>query len=278
MGFFSKIDIQGIEWIDQIFEGRNKAYGAYVLRKNEVKNVITGVVAAIFALVLVLLVPRALAVISGNNGKELVIIDRVSLSKPPITDPELKPIKVKIEVPKLPHAATVKFTAPKVEPDELVRPADLAPAVNEIAHSQIGSVSTPGTSEGVDLPQENPSLGKQAGEKDNQPFFTVEEMPVYPGGDAGLLGELGRYLGKHYPSAAIQNGLEGRVTVKFVVERDGSVSNVEVISGQDLGGGLPEVAIQAVKLLKHFKPGKQNGIPVRVYYNVPLTFQLQSGN
>ena len=198
MGFFSKIDIQGIEWIDQIFEGRNKAYGAYVLRKNEVKNVITGVVAAIFALVLVLLVPRALAVISGNNGKELVIIDRVSLSKPPITDPELKPIKVKIEVPKLPHAATVKFTAPKVEPDELVRPADLAPAVNEIAHSQIGSVSTPGSSESIDLPQEKPSLGAEAGERSNDPFTYVGQMPVYPGGDAGLLGELSKYLGKHY--------------------------------------------------------------------------------
>lgn len=104
-------------------------------------------------------------------------------------------------------------------------------------------------------------------------FVKVENPPVYPGGEEGLMSDLSKYLGKHYPEEARKNNVQGRVTVHFIVEKDGSISTIAVLRGKELGGGLAENSVNAVKSLKRFKPGMQQGKPVRVSYAVPITYQ-----
>ena len=102
-------------------------------------------------------------------------------------------------------------------------------------------------------------------------FTIVEEMPEYPGG----LSKLTDYLTKNikYPQMARESGIQGRVFVNFVVEPDGSVSNINVM--RSLGGGCDEEAVRVVKNMPKWKPGKQRGKPVRVSYILPIVFKLQ---
>ena len=102
-------------------------------------------------------------------------------------------------------------------------------------------------------------------------FQIVEEMPQFPGGDAKLL----EYVATHikYPQIARETGIQGRVFVGFVVEPDGSVSNVKILRG--IGGGCDEEAVRVIKSLPKWKPGKQRGKAVRVSYQIPVLFKLQ---
>lgn len=109
-------------------------------------------------------------------------------------------------------------------------------------------------------------------EVDEQQIFTVvESMPEFPGG----MGALMKYLAENikYPDLAKESGIQGRVFINFVVEPDGSISNVKVLRG--IGGGCDEEAVRVVKSMPNWKPGKQRGKPVRVSYNLPVKFTLQ---
>jgi protein TonB len=102
-------------------------------------------------------------------------------------------------------------------------------------------------------------------------FHIVEEMPAFPGGEAKLM----EYVGKNikYPQIARETGIQGRVFIGFVVEPDGSVSNVKLLRG--IGGGCDEEAMRVVKSMPKWKPGKQRGKAVRVSYQIPVFFKLQ---
>jgi periplasmic protein TonB len=102
-------------------------------------------------------------------------------------------------------------------------------------------------------------------------FTVVESMPEFPGG----MGELMKYLATNikYPPLAKESGIQGRVFINFVVEPDGSISNVKVLRG--IGGGCDEEAVRVVEAMPKWKPGKQRGKPVRVSYNLPVKFTLQ---
>jgi protein TonB len=102
-------------------------------------------------------------------------------------------------------------------------------------------------------------------------FFIVEDMPEFPGGDAAL----NKYLGTsvEYPVIAQENGIQGRVYVKFVINTDGSVTDVQIARGVD--PSLDKEALRVVKNMPKWKPGKQRGKAVRVSYTVPINFVLQ---
>ena len=102
-------------------------------------------------------------------------------------------------------------------------------------------------------------------------FKSVEEQPEFPGGTAKLL----EYVQKNlkYPMMARESDIQGKVYVGFVVEKDGSITKVQVLRG--IGGGCDEEAVRVVQSLPKFKPGKQRGVPVRVQYTLPIVFKLQ---
>lgn len=103
-------------------------------------------------------------------------------------------------------------------------------------------------------------------------YTVVEQNPEFPGGMDALLQWLGTHV--EYPEEARSQGLEGKVYVTFVVERDGSISNVRVISPKETLAPLNEEAVRVVKSMPRWKPGKQRGKRVRVQFNLPIQFAL----
>lgn len=106
---------------------------------------------------------------------------------------------------------------------------------------------------------------------ENVVFIAVQEFPEFPGGEAARLSFLKEKL--RYPVLAAQLGIQGTVIVTFVVERDGSISNVSVLRG--IGGGCDEEAIRVTKLMPKWKPGIQYNQPVRTQFSMPIKYELK---
>jgi TonB family protein len=121
----------------------------------------------------------------------------------------------------------------------------------------------------VSAKKNNTTVEKTTQEEDI--FTVVEKMPSYPGGDEARIKFLKDNM--KYPQEARQKGISGRVFVSFVVEKDGSVTNVKVLRG--IGGGCDEEAIRVVSLMPAWNPGLQEGKPVRVQFNLPIVFSLE---
>jgi TonB family protein len=127
----------------------------------------------------------------------------------------------------------------------------------------------------VEVPEDQEILAMEVIEETEseeiQIFMVVEQMPEFPGGEEKLYKFLAENI--HYPQMAKESGIQGRVFVTFVVERDGSVVDIRVLRG--IGGGCDEEAIRVVKAMPKWIPGKQRGKPVRVQYNLPVKFTLE---
>ena len=102
-------------------------------------------------------------------------------------------------------------------------------------------------------------------------YKSVEQMPMYPGGDAALLRDVAENL--KYPKEAMEKGTMGRVVLRFVVNRDGSIGDAMVV--QSVSPECDQAAIQALSGLRRFEPGRDKGKPVRVWYSLPITFKME---
>src|SRR5215467_11325863 len=114
-----------------------------------------------------------------------------------------------------------------------------------------------------------PQTAVDTNKKEEIPSF-VEQMPEFPTGNEHLAEFLAQNI--RYPAAAREDGIQGRVWVRFIVLEDGTISNAEVI--KPVTGGLDKEALRVVNLMPKWKPGRQNGKPVKVYYKLPITFRL----
>lgn len=108
-------------------------------------------------------------------------------------------------------------------------------------------------------------------EDGDEPFLITEVMPEFPGGDWSMYNFIVKNL--RYPPEAKEKNIEGKVTVRFIVEKNGKVSHVECLSGHPL---LQKEALQVIKIFPNFKPGSQNGKPVRVFLTIPIRFELKN--
>lgn len=107
--------------------------------------------------------------------------------------------------------------------------------------------------------------------EEEQIFLVVENMPEFPGGESGMYNFINKNI--EYPRMAKESGISGRVFITFVVEKDGSVTDVQILRG--IGGGCDEEAVRVIKKMPRWSPGKQRGKPVRVQYRMPIKFTLQ---
>ncbi|MDN5284733.1 MAG: TonB family protein [Mucilaginibacter sp.] len=275
--FGSKLDILDQKWIDVVFSSRNKAYGAYELRRDNSKNTSRALIIAIIVFVFVVALPTIINKIQGFIPKadQKVKITDVVLLPPPPVDQTKKPPPPPPEPPK-PKVDQVRFPPPVVKPDNEVKEKD-PPTVKELQVADPGQKDQKGDPNAdirIDEPVGNSDI-KQVVEADpNQIFTSVEQIPEFPGG----LDKFGAYLSKsiRYPAVARENGTQGRVIVTFVVERDGSLTDIKVTRG--IGSGCDEEAVRVLKNSPKWKPGIQNGRPVRVQYSVPISFTLASDN
>ena len=277
----SKIDLISNEWTDLVFEGRNQAYGAYKLRKGTTKRNVWSIVIVALAAVLLFLGLQLQKMAQANKTVENTqAVQLASLQdKKKEAKVEKKPEIQKQEPEKVVEQvkSSVKFTAPVIKKDEEVKEEDEI-KLDEVQKSDkaVGAFTVEGNDEvgGAVLKAKEeiaaPEPPKHVVEE-TKIFTVVEQMPMFPGGDGALMSYLSQNI--HYPTIAAENGVQGRVVVGFVVERDGSITDVNILRGVD--PSLDKEAMRVVKSMPKWTPGKQNGSAVRVKYQVPVSFRLQ---
>ena len=280
----AKIDLTDPKWVDMVFAGKNKEYGAYQLRKGTSSRNITSILILLAAAAIVggLLVWKVQA--DKAEAERIAMMEQMELSKLQEQAKEDKK-EEKIEKPKIEQVKeipevreTQKFTAPEIKKDELVKEENQVKAMDELDKNvAVGAKDQEGTKdrtveaareavvEKVEV-KEEPKVEVQ-----QKIFDVVEQQPSFPGGNGALMQWLGQNI--HYPAVAEENGIQGRVVVSFVVEPDGSISNVQVVRGVD--PSLDKEAVRVCKQMPKWNPGKQNGQAVRVKYNLPVQFKLQ---
>lgn len=278
----AKIDLYDPKWVDMVFDGKNKSYGAFQLRKGtsgrNIKSLIILVIAA--ALVGGFL---AWKVIEQKQAEQqaayMEALELSKLQKEAKKQEKKEVVKPKVEPKKeIPVARqTQKFTAPVIKKDELVKEENQIKQMDKLDDKvAVGTENHEGTKdrnvEAVrnDIAVNTPPPAPKE-EVTNKVFDVVEVMPSFPGGQGALMS----YLNSHtkYPVVAQENGVQGRVTVSFVVERDGSITDVHVVRSVD--PSLDREAARVVSTMPNWQPGKQNGSAVRVKFNVPVQFKLQ---
>mgnify|MGYP000459273355 FL=1 len=281
----AKIDLYDPKWVDMVFAGKNKEYGAYQLRKGtsgrNIKALLILVIAA--ALVGGFL---AWKVIEQKKAEEqqayMEAMELANLQKQAKKEEKKKEqVKPKIEPKKeIPVAReTQKFTAPVIKKDELVKEENQVKQMDKLDEKvAVGTENKEGTKDrlaeavrsdiAVAAPPPPPAPKPEVS---NKVFDVVEEMPHFPGGAAALQAFLSSNT--KYPVVAQENGVQGRVIVSFVVERDGSITDVRVVRSVD--PSLDREASRVVRSMPRWSPGKQNGSAVRVKYTVPVVFRLQ---
>lgn len=270
----SKLDILNQNWIDIVFEGRNKEYGAYQLRKDNAKNTNKAVIIGGLFFILAISSPIIIKLLSSNGDEEDKVFQQteVVLATPPPIDKKAPPPPPPVEPPP-PKVDQVRFPPPVVKPDDQVVEEE-PPTIKDLEKADPGQKTLKGNPD-ADIQIENPTFGdgpvnQKVTEDSNEIFTNVEQLPRFPGGDAAF----GNFLRKNlmYPAVARENNIQGRVIVNFVVEKDGSLTDIKVLRG--LEGGLSEEAIRVLKRTPKWEPGIQNGRPVRVSFTIPILFQL----
>lgn len=265
---------------DMIFEHRNKFYGAFELRRSYSNSLRK---ATFFGTAFMLLITGSSFVYFKSQPKEVFKITcefdlsdwdelpeeemKVEVLTPPIVEPEMPP-----------PVKQLAFLPPEPIEDVLVIEEIVPPNVSDLNDAQISKVNMEGvdaTTIIFDAPPPAPVLTKEVIESGvtpvEMPFTTVEMMPEFVGGARELYKWLGNNL--RYPGAAVNAGVEGKVFVKFIVEKDGTISELEVLKG--IGFGCDEEALRTMQKMPKWNAGKQNVRAVRVYFTLPISFKLQ---
>jgi periplasmic protein TonB len=250
---------------DLLFEKRNREYGAYQLRKRYNAVMVTGLIIAVVIVCSAIIIPFIISSRSDDvlgGGSYYVKVQMESLEMPP--DEIYVP-----PPPPPPQAATIQESQKYVPPVVVDSLLDLeaAPAITDQFLNQTTSDLAVSGANGVgeDL------LTGQVGFDTDEPYIQVEVMPAFRGGN---LNKFRDWVQKRtpYPQAAVDNRIRGTVYLTFIVEKDGSVSNVTVVKGVD--PLLDNEAVKSISESPKWTPGLQSGQPVRVRFSIPLNFMF----
>lgn len=263
--------------LDIVFEGRNKEYGAYDLRKTYSRRMTIAL--SIMMLVALLVFAGVLLGDSiAKNKKANVEIKDVTLedvkeekkNEPPPPPPPPK-------LPEPPKVEIAKFTPPKIVKDEEVKEDEKPPEIEKVEEAKIGTINQEGVKdEGIVAPPVEKGTGEVVTPKvDNEDYdkvFTKVENPAeFPGGQDAWRRYLERSL--QYPEAAQEAGIQGVVRVQFIVDKEGNISEVQALN--DPGEGLAEEAVRIIKKGPKWKPAEQNGRKVIYRHIQSVTFRLE---
>ncbi|MCI9285096.1 MAG: energy transducer TonB [Muribaculaceae bacterium] len=279
------VDLSSSEWIELIFEGKNKDFGAYELRKASAKRHNRAMLVILIVLLIVALLGLlANTVLQQSDARpedqvEQAMID-YSAEEQEEEEPEEEEMqRVEEQQPEaLPEEIlnTVKATELQITRDEEVVEEIKSQDDLKETDTAVGTTDFDKGTDDLNVVREHKEEiiveeKKPEPVDDNKVFDVVEQKPQFPGGDAALL----KYVAEHirYPAMAQENNIQGRVVVQFVVTKTGSVGEVKVVRGKD--PDLDKEAVRVVKSLPKFVPGKMNGHAVNVWYTLPIQFKLQ---
>ena len=256
---------------DIVFEGKNKDYGAYVLRKRYSKYISLSTMGAtiLFALIVSYPLITAFVVHKENNDK---ITDNFRIITLENIFTEIPADKKELQLPQTnsPKTSTVKFLVPEVKPDEIVS-NEVIPTQEELSGKNPGTETIEGNSNGTDLVEEINESPEINNELPETIFTWAEEMPKFPGGDSELIKFFSQNL--VYPEIAKRAEVEGKVILSFVVDKSGNIVDIKVL--KSIGAGCDEEAMRILKIMPVWIPGKQNGNPVFTRINIPVVFKLR---
>ena len=268
----TKLNLYNPDWIELVFAGRNKSYGAFELRQHYGRTMMKAMLIA-FTTIVAASVTYTYAVGKTPGRDDRGIVVKLPPIPPPPVKPEKKPdvvVEPAAAAKPQPAAASIKFPPMKVVPNEdAINP----PKLDEIAGKEVSSETTEGKGGQEQMVDPGPvDLGGTGVEPkvDDKEYIEVQIMPQPVGGVDSLAKFLNRNL--RFPTAAQEAGISGRVIVSFVIEKDGHLTDITIVKGA--GYGMDEEAMRVLKLAKPWNPGKQNGNPVRVRYSIPMNFQL----
>jgi periplasmic protein TonB len=257
------------DYLDIIYDNRNKMYGSYELRRNYNRRtakailLLLGCVAALSSFTLV-----------GKKApmERTVVFDRdTRLSEVHIQPRVVPPVP---KQPATPPPATQQVRTTQMTPPRITRDIDAdkpLPTVTTLNNSTPGPVTASGaagTASTIGNGKDNVAQPVIVAATPKPPVRWAAKMPEFAG-------DMYSYISKvlRYPDAARESGIEGQVLIEFVVNEDGSVSDIKVVRG--IGGGCDEEAVRMVHGMPHWKPGEQNGIPVKVVFALPVKFELK---
>lgn len=265
------IDLTSNGWIDLVFRDKNKAYGAYVLRKTSSKrHIISFIILAIIA-ILVFTIPMLIRTLTPKSKVTSTEVNQ--LSKVQLDIPEENTIK-KVDVPPPPKLkSSIKFTPPVIKKDEEVQKEDEIKSQDQLHETKlsisVADVKGSDDADAVDIATLNDN--KAIVEEESKPFTVAEQMPEFPGGTDKLMGFISSNI--HYPIVAAETGIQGTVILRFVVGKTGMIENIIVLRSLDIS--CDNEAIRVVKKMPKWIPGKQNGKAVPVYFTLPVRFRLE---
>ena len=283
------VNLSSREWCDLVFEGKNKDFGAYVIRTDSTRRHNLAVLWALVGSLAVAALTFGLIQASkyleernlANQHDQSVVFLDLTAQEPEPEQQLIEPEKPEV-LPEEEVSATIQVTELQIVEDAEVKPEDEIVSIDERMQSNAIAGTVTHLEGSTDLNNFNEAVNEVVVEdkkpaveaKPEEVFRSVEQMPQFPGGEAALM----KYLASHinYPPMAAENGIQGRVVVQFVVEKTGNIG--EVIIARSVDKDLDREAARVCKSLPKFTPGRQNGQPVPVWYTLPVVFKLQGTN
>lgn len=286
----SKVDIISREWCDLVFEGRNKSYGAYDLRSKAGRRHLYAIIDILVGIAviagLIFTYAKAKEAIQASLAADTEAVtelrelkkDELKKEEPKVQKQEEQPKQEQLQ--KVAVRASVGFTVPeivdkvdeskKIKNQEELNRSNLTVAYGDYA----GDANGKGTIDDLLKGQEAGGDAPQQKQKEEEaPIHTVVEQPAqFPGGEAALLAYVAKNI--KYPAIAVEQEIQGTVQLRFVVEANGSIGDVQVV--KSLESHCDKEAVRVVKSLPRFIPGKQQGRPVRVWFNLPVRYSIQN--
>ncbi|MHB8209442.1 energy transducer TonB [Mucilaginibacter sp.] len=268
----SKFDLYKSEWLELVFDDRNKQYGAYELRQHYGRTMVRAMLIAFISVISVVLIVGFLikpAVVKAAAVFKSIPVHLYNIKPPVVIPPKAIPqTKASVALPPTSPTAVHKFVPLVVTIDTkaIIDP----PKTKDLESGAIGPIESRGPTSSTPTNYSPPAGPASNGTETVTDFKFLEVMPVPYGGASAWSKFLSKNL--RYPDMAIDQHIQGKVWVSFIIEADGKLSNFKVERG--VGYGLDEEALRVLKLAPAWKPGIQNGHPVRVQYNIPINFQL----
>lgn len=258
---------------DLVFENRNKSYGSYALRVRYGNYMTRAFLISLLIFLLIAFSPKIKTFIDSFLGtkeevyeeKEVEVI--AELKDIPIDKDIPPPPPVEVEPPKV---ELVKFLPPEIKPDREVKSEELPPKTQDLDSTNIASVNQEGDKNLNEVITDVQGSSEIGGGEDNKVYTYVGEWPEFVGGRDAML----KFIGKNikYPRDAEQKGIEGRVIVGFTVDKTGEITDVHILKG--VSATMDKEAERVVKMMPPWKPGKNNGVAVKVKFKVDIVYKL----
>lgn len=283
------VDLTSKEWRDMVFADKNKEFGAYQLRKSSDRRHNMAVIYTLIGLVVVFFLIFGYSKYADYQAEKAALeakekaekMSQALLEQAEQEQEEEQPEEQKFEQPEIevPEEvlATVQVTQIAIVDADKVKNEVMDMETQKEDNTARGVVNQ----EGSDDADKFKAVQEQVVVKEPEPevkheeekiFVAVEQRAQFPGGEAAMMKFLSNNV--RYPEAAQQNDVQGKVIVNFVVEKDGSIGHVKIAKGVDKD--LDREAMRVVKKMPKWQPGKNNGVAVRSYFNLPVTFRLQN--